>query len=170
MNTILSWDINIFLHIFGWNGRAFLDRLMKFITRTGDGYLYPLLGVMILLLDWQIGLKVVLTGLLAFAIELPLYKLIKSKTTRLRPFEALPGIKNLIHAPDRYSFPSGHTTAAFIIAIVIGGGFPVLLIPMIIWASLVGLSRIYLGVHFPTDVLVGMIWGIISATLASQLT
>lgn len=169
MNTILAWDINLFLHIFGWNGRAVLDRLMKFITRTGDGYMYPVLGVMILLLDWQIGLKVVLTGLLAFAIELPLYKLIKSKTTRLRPFEALPGIKNLIHAPDRYSFPSGHTAAAFIMAMVIGGGFSFLLIPMLIWASLVGLSRIYLGVHFPTDVLVGMIWGTISATLASQM-
>lgn len=169
MNTILAWDINIFLHIFGWNGRAFLDRLMKFITRTGDGYLYPLLGVMILFLDWQIGLKVVLTGLLAFAIELPLYKLIKAKTSRLRPFEALPRINNLIHAPDRYSFPSGHTAAAFIMALVIGGGFSFLLIPMLFWASLVGLSRIYLGVHFPTDVLVGMIWGIISATLASQI-
>ncbi len=169
MNTILAWDINIFLHIFGWNGRAFLDRLMKFITRSGDGYLYPFLGVMILLLDWKLGLKVVLTGLLAFAIELPLYKLIKSKTTRLRPFEALPGIKNLIHAPDRYSFPSGHTAAAFIMAMVIGSGFPVLLIPLLAWASLVGLSRIYLGVHFPTDVLVGMIWGTISATLAIQV-
>ncbi len=169
MNTILAWDINIFLHIFGWNGRAFLDRLMKFITRSGDGYLYPFLGVMILLLDWEIGLKVVLTGLLAFAIELPLYKLIKSKTTRLRPFEALPGIKNLIHAPDRYSFPSGHTAAAFIMAMVIGSGFPMLLIPLLGWASLVGLSRIYLGVHFPTDVLVGMIWGTISATLAIQV-
>ncbi len=169
MNTILAWDINLFLHIFNWNGRATLDRLMKFITRSGDGYLYPFLGAIILLMDWQTGVKIVLTGLLAFAIELPIYKIIKGKTSRLRPFEAIPGIINLIHAPDKYSFPSGHTAAAFIIALVISSGFPVLLIPMLAWAALVGLSRIYLGVHFPTDVLVGIILGTISATLAIQI-
>lgn len=169
MNTIIAWDINLFLHIFNWNGRASLDRLMKMITRSGDGYLYPILGVVMLLLNWEIGLKVVLTGLLAFAIELPLYKLIKSKTTRLRPFEALPGIENLIDAPDRFSFPSGHTAAAFIMAIVIGHGIPILIIPLVIWASLVGLSRIYLGVHYPTDVLVGMMIGIGSSFISTQI-
>jgi undecaprenyl-diphosphatase len=169
MNTILAWDTNLFLHIFGWNGRVYLDRFMKFITRTGDGFLYPVLGVMILLLDWETGLKVVLPGLLAFAIELPIYKIIKSKTIRLRPFEALPGIINLVHAPDKYSFPSGHTAAAFIMAIVIASAFPALALPMIIWASSIGLSRIYLGVHYPTDVLVGMMIGIGSALTAIQI-
>lgn len=169
MNTIIAWDINLFLHIFNWNGRTTLDRLMKFITRSGDGYLYPILGVVMLLLDWETGWKVVLAGLLAFAIELPFYKIIKGKTSRLRPFEAIPGIINLIHAPDKYSFPSGHTAAAFIMAIVIGHGIPILIIPLVIWAALVGLSRIYLGVHYPTDVLVGMMIGIGSSLIATQI-
>lgn len=166
MNTILAWDINIFLHIFGWNGRVFLDRLMKFITRSGDGYLYPVVGALILIFDWETGLKVVLACLLAFAIELPIHKIIKGTTSRLRPFEAIPGIINLIHAPDKYSFPSGHTAAAFIMAIVIGHGIPILMIPLVIWASLVGLSRIYLGVHYPTDVVVGMIVGLGSSFIS----
>lgn len=166
MNTIRTWDINLFLHIFGWNGRAYLDRFMKLMTRIGDGFLYPLIGAMILLLDWDKGLNIVLSGLLAFAIELPIYKIIKSKTTRLRPYEAIPWIINLVRAPDKYSFPSGHTAAAFIMAIIIGSTFPVLVLPMIILASLIGLSRIYLGVHYPTDVLVGMIVGTLSAFFA----
>jgi undecaprenyl-diphosphatase len=169
VNTILAWDTNLFLQIFGWNGRAYLDRFMKLMTRIGDGYLYPVLGVMILLLDWDKGLTIVLPGLLAFTIELPLFKIIKSKTTRLRPFEALPGIKNLIDAPDRYSFPSGHTAAAFIMAMVIGHGIPILIIPLVIWASLVGLSRIYLGVHYPTDVLAGMMIGIGAALFSIEM-
>lgn len=169
MNTILAWDINLFLHIFGWNGRVYQDRLMKFITRTGDGYLYPVLGVIILLLDRETGFNIVLSGLLAFAIELPIFRILKLKTTRRRPFEVIPGIKNLIQPPDRYSFPSGHTAAAFIMAIVIGHGFPVLIIPMIAWAVLVGLSRIYLGVHYPTDVLAGMIGGTGVALMALQI-
>lgn len=169
MNTIRSWDTNLFLHIFGWNGRAYLDRFMKLMTRIGDGYLYPAFGVIILLLDWDKGLKIVLPGLLAFVIELPIYKIIKTKTTRLRPYEAIPGIINLVRAPDKYSFPSGHTAAAFIMAISIGSAFPVLALPMIMLASLIGLSRIYLGVHYPTDVLVGMIVGVICASIAIQI-
>ena len=163
MNTIRTWDINLFLHIFGWNGRSYIDLFMKLMTRIGDGFLYPVLGVMILLLDWDKGLNTILSGILAFAIELPIYKIIKSKTTRLRPYEAIPGIINLVRAPDKYSFPSGHTAAAFIMAIIIGSVFPVLALPMIILASLIGISRIYLGVHYPTDVLVGMIVGTLSA-------
>ena len=169
MNSILAWDIDLFLYIFGWNGRLFLDRLMKFLTRSGDGFLYPVIGVMILLLNRDSGLEIVLSGLLAFAIELPIYKIIKSKITRLRPFEALSGIQNLIDAPDRYSFPSGHTAAAFVMAIIISAALPLLSVPLIVWASLVGLSRIYLGVHYPTDVLAGMILGSLSALFAIKL-
>lgn len=169
MNTIITWDIRLFHQIFGWNGRVHLDRFMKFVTRSGDGYFYPVLGAIALLLDWDASLRVVLSGLLAFAIELPIYKITKTQTTRLRPFEALPGIKNLVEAPDRYSFPSGHTAAAFIIAIVFSQGFPILSLPLFAWAALVGLSRIYLGVHYPTDVLVGILVGNFSAWIALRL-
>ena len=95
MNSIRILDINLFLFIFSWNGRKYLDRFMKFITRTGDGFLYPLLGIVLFLVDWSKGLTIALSVLLAFAIELPIFRIIKLKTTRLRPFETIPGIKHL---------------------------------------------------------------------------
>jgi undecaprenyl-diphosphatase len=58
------------------------------------------------------------------------------------------------------SFPSGHTTLAFSTSIVYGNYYPKLRIPLLLYSTLVGLSRIYMGEHYPTDVLGGMVLGI----------
>jgi undecaprenyl-diphosphatase len=67
---------------------------------------------------------------------------------------------------DEFSFPSGHTSAAFLVATVIAYFTPVLAIPMFIFAFLVGMARIYLGVHYPSDILGGIIFGIGMARVA----
>jgi undecaprenyl-diphosphatase len=64
---------------------------------------------------------------------------------------------------DRFSLPSGHTAAAWVIAILVALHYPILAIPVFIWATLVGISRVYLGVHYPTDILAGFILGTLSA-------
>jgi undecaprenyl-diphosphatase len=64
---------------------------------------------------------------------------------------------------DDYSFPSGHTTAAFCIAVMIALTIPHLSVIAISIAIAVGISRMYLGVHFPSDVLVGMLLGSITS-------
>jgi undecaprenyl-diphosphatase len=105
----------------------------------------------------------VLAGVVAFALELMLYYWIKKNIKRPRPFNKLKGIQNLIVPPDEFSFPSGHTGAAFLMATVISLAFPLFCVPVLLWAGSVGFSRIYLGVHYPSDVLAGMILGLLSA-------
>ncbi len=93
------------------------------------------------------------------AVERLLYVVFKNKLKRRRPQDYMPGFKSLIRASDKFSFPSGHSSAAFCLAtttgIVFGGPF----IALYIWASCVALSRVVLGVHFPGDTVAGALLG-----------
>jgi len=82
---------------------------------------------------------------------------LKRTVTRERPKEVLADINTFNVPLDRYSFPSGHTTAVFAIATTVSLYIPALAFLLLPVALLVGLSRIYLGVHYPSDVIVGAV-------------
>ena len=98
-----------------------------------------------------------------------LYKLIKHKTLRLRPFNVYPSIVCNGHALDQCSFPSGHTLHAVSFSIVAVAYFPALIWLVLPFTVLVALSRPILGLHYPSDVLVGALIGALLATASFSL-
>jgi undecaprenyl-diphosphatase len=136
-------------------------RIVRWISKTADGQAYPAFLIVLAAMQsdrW----KVFSIFLFSFAVELAAYKLIKRLVKRPRPFDTFEGLANLIVPQDFFSFPSGHTAGAFVVAMSIISCYPGWAIPAYAWAVLVGFSRIYLGVHYPTDVLAGAGLGMLS--------
>jgi undecaprenyl-diphosphatase len=163
VDSITRWDVDWLTTIFGLKGKKFLSSAIPWISHSGDGYYYPVIPFLLLLIDPDVCWKFTFAGCIAFTIELPLYKLLKNGIRRDRPCETLSGVNRRISSSDRYSFPSGHAAAAFVIATLLAYFVPYLSLPVFAWAIAVGFSRIYLGVHYPTDILAGLALGIISA-------
>lgn len=167
MHTLVEllgrWDARGLAAIFGLDDRRWIARGLRGISASADGHAYPLLAIALWLLDPPAGRFFLLAGLVAFALELAAYRLIKQTVRRNRPFEVIAGVACRRRPSDRFSFPSGHTAAAWVAAILIAEIYPPLLPASALWALAVGISRVYLGVHFPSDVVVGMVLGILSA-------
>lgn len=159
---LLKWDFLMLTSMTGRPRRGQIVRVMRWITRSADGHAYP--AILVALVIPQPNCWRVLTAwLFAFAVDLAAYALIKRSVRRPRPFQAIAGFVNLVVPPDTFSFPSGHTAGAFLVAIMIGFCYPLWLIPLCAWAALVGISRVFLCVHYPTDVVAGACLGILSA-------
>ena len=95
---------------------------------------------------------------------------LKSIVKRDRPYVTYPEIDNVVEESS-YSFPSGHTSSAFATATSLSMVYPkwYVIAPSFLWAGAVGYSRLYLGVHYPTDVLAGAVIGSGSAFLCYKL-
>jgi undecaprenyl-diphosphatase len=170
VDSITRWDILWMTAIFGLHGRRLVAFLMPRISRTGNGTGYPMLAAVLWALDPDAGRVFFAAALVAFSIELPAYKLIKQFVKRDRPYEILPGVEGRVQPSDRFSFPSGHTAAAFLVAVLLGNACPYFFPVAGAWALAVGFSRIYLGVHYPSDVMAGMLLGVLSAWLGIAMT
>lgn len=132
-----------------------LDVLMRFLTVMGSlPFALALVGGLFLMQSpplYQLGIKT--AGILVTSQIL--VQAIKRLVNRPRPFKVAEEAHPKNPPSCVYSFPSGHTCAAFSIALALGQGLPGLAVPALITAGLVGLSRVYLGVHYPSDVFVG---------------
>lgn len=143
--------------------RRHIQRFFAAVSRLGDGVFWYLL---IASLPVTFGRAGVVASLQMVAVGLTgvlLYRSLKHRFLRQRPFVSHPLIRLGAPPLDEYSFPSGHTLHAVAFTLVAVGHFPVLAWLLVPFATLVALSRMVLGLHYPSDVLMG---AAIGATLA----
>lgn len=169
IRQLAAVDAQLFLFINSLHQHFKLEKLVRAVSFTGDGYLYVLLALWLPLAIPEQGWQFLVTGLLCFTIELPLYWVLKRSFKRRRPFLVVQALAPLLKPSDEFSFPSGHTTAAFMMACLISVFFPAASVPMYVWASLVGMSRVMLRVHFISDVMAGIVLGTCIALLSLSL-
>ncbi|MDA0790413.1 MAG: phosphatase PAP2 family protein [Proteobacteria bacterium] len=165
LQSIHRWDVVTLQRVTQSEIRKTSVKLARTISRTGDGWFYPLVPVSLYLLDYSDVASFTIALLAAFGSERCLYFLVKNGFKRRRPDDVLPGYRSVIAAADEFSFPSGHTSAAFLLVTALtlsfGGVFP----GLYVWAIGVGASRVILGVHFPSDIIIGASMGTVIANL-----
>lgn len=137
-----------------------LTPVFIFITRLGNGGFIWILGSILLLAPKKtrkIGVMAVAALICSVLID---NVMLKNAVARTRPYEVIEGLTSLVGVQKDFSFPSGHTGSSFAAAVVMFRGLPKKFgVPALILAFLIGFSRLYVGVHYPTDVLGGALIG-----------
>lgn len=156
LQSIHNYDVMTF----GWclrrKHRELAVRISRYFSITADGPLYFLAGFAFLYTkDWDTS-KLMAIG---FFVERSCYALFKTLFRRNRPPAAIPGYKSEVEPSDQFSFPSGHTSAAFLMAGCLTFAIPWTAWIIYPWACCIGVARVMLGVHFPTDILAGAVLG-----------
>lgn len=157
--TMRAWDSQLCRAASRWARRRGVYPVFATVSRLGDGWLWY--GLMVALAAFagargvHVALQMACTGVVAWL----LYRTLKRRTRRLRPFHVYPGVIARVPPLDEYSFPSGHTLHAVSFSIVAAAWFPVLIPPLALFTLLVAMSRVVLGLHYPTDVLAGAVLG-----------
>ena len=154
----------ICLHINRLSHRAWIRRFFTMVSRLGDGSLWAALALVMYVILGQEALPAIVRMALTGGAGVLLYKVLKQRLVRERPYinhgDILCGTAPL----DRYSFPSGHTLHAVSFTILLWDFAPLLLIVAVPFTLLVAASRVVLGLHYPSDVLVGAAIGVALAS------
>jgi len=145
------------------------DAVIKFFMQIPGELVIVLIGAVALLAGKRYMRFTVLILLSSFVISKYAYKAVKLFVKKPRPFETLEGVRLLLGPHGGFSFPSGHATTSFCLAAVIAMRYPRVRYPVFIAAILVALSRPYVGVHYPSDILAGSLLGMLIGYLVTTI-
>ena len=166
MEFIQQIDLSILLFIQEHLRFEWMNGFWKFITHFGDGGIFWVILTLALIIPKRTrkaGVVAACSLLLGFLIT---NVTLKPLVDRVRPYNYSDAIIPLGRIPVESSFPSGHTCASFACALIYVRMLPKKYgIPLVVLAVLIALSRLYLCVHFPTDVLGGFLVALFSSTL-----
>ncbi|NLJ68390.1 MAG: phosphatase PAP2 family protein [Firmicutes bacterium] len=149
-----------------------LDRLSVWVTHTGSAGFTIGITIAAILAGLYERRSCLVAGSRAFAAlagSSLVSLIVKRLVNRPRPIFRLEHIRTFNVPICAYSFPSGHTTASFAVGVSYALAFPAYSLPWLLWAGLVGWSRIYVGVHYPSDVLAGSLVGTLFAYISRLL-
>lgn len=159
-NQINSNDHRLMRRVHHWRAPRWFRILMILATRGGDGWLWYALGIILYVYGGEHRFAAIGAAACASAAGILIFRALKKTSHRQRPCEIEPHCWASILPPDKYSFPSGHSITAFAVALSIGLFYPDLTAYLLTVAFLIASSRIILGMHFLSDVIVGSAIGV----------
>ena len=163
------FDIPLFNLINHSFSRPLLNLAMPFVSRLGGGELYFVLGIL-LLFSRKKEIKTLGIILLAgLAVSFYITAFLKILIARPRPYVSLTNVILLGPAEKSYSFPSSHAVSAFIIASILSSHFKKYALFYAL-AAVIAFSRVYMGVHYPSDVIGGAVLGTLTGYLLVRIS
>lgn len=161
LETLLNLDGGFLLFLQENVRNPVLNSIMIFITTLGDkGYLW-IAATVILLIPKKTRKIGIISGVALLGSLIVNNEIIKNLVRRPRPFMTFTELRILIPRPSQFSFPSGHSSSSFAAAAVFYRYLPKKFgVPAMVMACLIAFSRLYIGVHYPTDVLAGAMVGV----------
>ncbi len=156
----MAWELKFMMWADGWWSLPVLDYLLPWLTYLGSHFAL----IFFILLSWMITRqrKVLRHLVLLYAIQSAVIYSLKFLIHRQRPFLFLEMASKLSKGPGEIldpSFPSAHAAFSFMMAVLLARWFPRYRVIFYIVAGFIGWTRIYLGLHYPTDVIVGTLLG-----------
>lgn len=168
IQRINDFDVALCLFCNRQSRNLLVRNLFRIVSRLGDGLFWYTLMCVLQLRYQMDALPAVLHMLGAGIVGTAIYKFIKHKTLRPRPFSVHPAIVCAGNTLDQFSFPSGHTMHAVSFSVIATYYFPALIYLVLPFSVLVALSRPVLGLHYPSDVLAGAVLGAAIAIASFQ--
>ncbi len=156
---MLDLDLKGCLYLNHWSHRLTLRQFFKVVSRLGDGAFWYAATLLVWYLQGMSYSLQMLYLIVGSSLGTLIYKMLKKHTVRPRPYQVHQVIVMGERPLDHFSFPSGHTLHAVMATICLGYVQPILLIVMLPFMILVALSRMVLGLHYPSDVMVGALLG-----------
>jgi len=163
-----KFEHNVCLYFNNFSRKKPIEHFFSIISRLGDGGFWYTLMLGLFFFGGFKGYVVALGMALMAVINVAIYKSLKSRLVRERPYISFRDLSCGAPPLDQYSFPSGHTLHAVSFTVVCIYFFPLLAVLLIPVSILIAISRMVLGLHYPTDVVMGALIGMVMSLATIQ--